>query len=144
MQVPKPNAALTTLALALAVLAACRPGDLDLDREIEPGTEINLEAMSPEERQAAQPGDVVASMTRYADPQVTVYDPPPDLSRTDLGVVYIPSGPPAAPASGAGDTLGIPPGNMPAPPGGDTSSVPRPAPVPVPQPLPLDTLDGGR
>ncbi|HEX6938587.1 MAG TPA: hypothetical protein VF158_04195 [Longimicrobiales bacterium] len=126
-------------ALAVLGAAACRPGDTDLAagdgaerpaaEGVGPGARIEVEPAPRERRQAAPPGDAVAVLREGADVEVTIYDPPPDLSRPELGVVYIPAPPPSSPASGAGDTVGVAPLAPPAPSApapGDTMGVRRP------------------
>lgn len=125
----------TVVLIAVAYLgaAACRPGDHGVadEEDVAPaeigedaegvGARIPVEEAPRERRQLGPAGETVAVLRQDADPGVTVYDPPPDLSRPDFGVVYIPSGPPPAPASGAGDTVGIVPTAPPTPvPGGIT------------------------
>lgn len=70
---------------ALLVLAACEREEVE---------EIDAEEMSREEQQAAPAGLVVAETSHGADPARTIYEPPPELSRTDVGVVYVPGAPP--------------------------------------------------
>ncbi|SRR5690554_4063567 len=128
------GAALLTLAALGA--AGCKAGGAGLAedegvaaeymRGEGPGARIDVVEESREARQAAPPGESVVELRRFAEPGVTVYDPPPNLAHWEVGVVYIPSGPPAAPASGAGDTVGITqtaPGALPA---GDTMRVRTP------------------
>lgn len=124
------------LALVALGAAACQPGGTELAedegvaaeymRGEGPGARIDVREAPRERRQAAPAGETVVELRRFAEPGVTVYDPPPNLANWEAGVVYIPSGPPAAPASGAGDTVGITqtaPGALPA---GDTTRVRTP------------------
>lgn len=100
------------IALVALGLLACRPpNDLGLDKELE-DTVIPVRPLG-EEQQVARGGEAVERMRQDARPDVTVYDPPPDLSRYDIGAVYVPSGPPASPTTQ--DTIARP-GPTPGPP----------------------------
>lgn len=68
------------LVLALATAACERPAD-----------EIAVRGPSREAMQAAPAGEVVARLRDDAEPGVTIYQPPPDLSRHDIGEVFVPS-----------------------------------------------------
>lgn len=70
-----------TLCLALAP-ASCRR---------EESGEIPVREASRESMQTAPPGEVVARLRSDQEIGVTIYQPPPDLSRKDIGVVFIPS-----------------------------------------------------
>jgi hypothetical protein len=107
------------LALIACAVAACKAGGAGLAEDegvaagymegAGPGARIDVVEATREARQAAPTGEAVVEARRFARPGVTVYDPPPDLSRWDVGVVYVPptssAAPPSAP-SGAGDTVG--------------------------------------
>ena len=109
------------LALIACAVAACKAGGAGLaeDKGVAagymegagPGARIDVVDQSHEARQAAPTGEAAVEARRFARPEVTVYDPPPDLSRWDVGVVYVPptpsTAPPSAPPSGAGDTAGV-------------------------------------
>ncbi|SRR5690606_6636552 len=102
------------LAVAAVAVPSCRPGGTELAehegvaaeymRGEGPGARIDVVESPRETEQAAPAGEAAVELRRFAEPDVTVYDPPPDLSRWDLGVVYVPPAPSAAPASG--DTVG--------------------------------------
>ncbi len=124
------------LAVAAVAVPSCRPGGTELAehegvaaeymRGEGPGARIDVVESPRETEQAAPAGEAAVELRRFAEPDVTVYDPPPNLAHWEVGVDYIPSGPPAAPASGAGDTVGITqtaPGALPA---GDTMRVRTP------------------
>jgi hypothetical protein len=111
---------LALVALIAVTLGACKAGGAGLAEDegvaagyMEgegPGARIDVVEAAREARQAAPTGEAAVEARRFARPEVTVYDPPPDLSRWDVGVVYVPpapsASPPSAPPSGAGDTVG--------------------------------------
>lgn len=77
------RAATPALAFSLAlVLAACGP---------EEAGEVADEHPVEETIEASPPGETVERLRVDKRPGTTVYEPPPDLSRKEDGVVFIPS-----------------------------------------------------
>ncbi len=126
-------------ALGIAAPIGCDRDETDVHSRAKAGSEITVVEPSREESQAAPPGEVVAQLLRSAEPEITIYDAPPDLGRPDLGVVYLPSGPSAAPASGFGDTLGVGRPMTGPQPGGATPGAGASGRSPAPTPVPRDT-----